>query len=96
MSFLLRNKFRLPLFLAGIAGALFAPAWVPLLCMGLLAFRYRAPEVLALGLIMDFLWLAPSTFGILSALPLFTLAGLVLVWGLEPLRSEFLLPEPKS
>ena len=56
--------------------------------MVLLAVRYRAPEVLALGLIMDLLWL-PDT--VLSTAPLFTLGALLLVWGLEPLRNEFLL-----
>jgi len=54
--------------------------------MGLLAFRYPAWEVLFIGLLTDFLWMP----GLFSQLPIFTLAALVLVWGLEPLRKEFL------
>jgi hypothetical protein len=56
--------------------------------MGLLAFRFRAWEVMVLGMFIDFLWLPGGTF--IAPLPLFTIAGLILVWGLEPLRSEFL------
>ena len=78
-------------FLAGAAvlGAIFFPPWVPLVCMGLLALRFRAWEVIILGMLVDFLWLPSVTF--FGTLPLFTIAGLILAWGLEPLRSEFLL-----
>lgn len=89
MSFLFRNKSRIALFLLGVLGAIFAPSWVPLLAMGLLAFRYRATEVFAIGIFMDFLWLPVG--GFFGPLPLFTIAALVLVWGLEPLRREFLI-----
>ena len=71
----------------GILSAIFAPPWVTIICMGLLAFRYPAWEVLLIGLFTDFLWMPQ---GFLHPLPIFTIAGLILVWGLEPLRKEFL------
>jgi hypothetical protein len=55
--------------------------------MAILAVRFRAWEVLAVGALVDLLWLPAG----LTPLPLFTLAALILVWGLEPLRNEFLL-----
>lgn len=78
------------LFLAGVGilGALAAPPWVPLICMLLLTFRYPAWEALFIGFLMDILWL-PSDF--FHAIPLFTIAALILVWGLEPLRKELLV-----
>ena len=78
---------RYALALAGFASALFAPPWLTLLLMGALAFRYPAWEVLFIGFFADMLWLPP---GFLHPLPVFTLAGIILVWGLEPLRKEFL------
>jgi len=73
--------------ICGVLSAIFAPPWVTIICMGLLAFRYPASEVLFIGLLVDFLWM-PA--GFLHPLPIFTIAGLILVWGLEPLRNEFL------
>ena len=81
--------FRPTFVIIGILGAIFAPPWVTIICMGLLAFRYPAWEVLFMGIFMDFLWM-PA--GYLHPLPIFTIAGLVLVWGLAPLRKEFLFP----
>jgi hypothetical protein len=80
------------MFRAGVAalGFFSAVALSPLLtglCMATLSLRYRSVEVLLLGLLVDFLWLPDG-----SAFPLFTLLGIALVWGLEPLRREFLLP----
>jgi len=72
----------------GIIGAFFAPPWVPLLIMLILAVRYPAWEALLIGLLVDLLWLPATAF---AALPIFTLAGLALVWGCEPLRREFLV-----
>ncbi len=73
----------------GVLSAIFAPSWVTIICMGASAFRYPAWEVLFIGLLTDFLWLPP---GFLHPLPIFTISALVLVWGLEPLRKEFLFP----
>ena len=88
MSYLSSNNLRAALFVIGVLGAIFTSPWVPLVVMGLLALRFRAPEVLAIGVFVDFMWLP---FGSITvAIPLFTLAAIVLVWGLEPLRSKFL------
>ena len=81
------HKIRPLLALVGIFAAVFAPPWLTILCMGLLAFRYPAWEVLFIGLLTDFLWMPPGFF---SPLPIFTITALILVWGLEPLRKEFL------
>lgn len=75
--------------ITGLLGAIFAPPWVTILCMGLLAFRYPSWEVLFIGLLTDFLWIPTGVF---HPLPIFTLSALILVWGLEPLRKEFLFP----
>lgn len=79
---------RIGLAAVGVFGAIFLPPWIPLGAMTLLAIRFRAWEVLGIGLLIDFLWL-PA--GLLFPLPLFTLAGIIIVWGLEPLRAEFLI-----
>ena len=73
--------------IAGFLAAIFASPWVTIICMGLLSFRYPAWEVLFIGMLTDFLWMPPGFF---HPLPIFTIAGLILVWGLEPLRKEFL------
>lgn len=72
---------------AGFFSVLFAPPWVTLIFMALLAFRFPAVEVLVIGLIMDFLWLPVGA----GEIPLFTIAALIFVWGLEPLRKELLI-----
>lgn len=75
----------------GFTGAILAPPWVPLLAMLALSVRFAAWEILALGLFVDLLWFTPSgTEGLSHALPLFTLAGVALLWGFGPLRREFL------
>lgn len=81
------SNFRLAIAVVGFLGALIAPAWVPMLCIVLLAVRFRAAEAIAIGFFMDMLWL-PSAFP--DALPLYTIASIIIVWGLEPLRLEFL------
>ena len=72
----------------GFLGAVFAPPWVALSCIVLLSLRYRAWEVIVLGLTVDFMWLpgGPST----HLFPIFTIVALIIVWGLEPLRLQFL------
>ena len=80
---------RCTLALTRFIAAVFASPWVVLIVMGLLALRWRAWEVLVIGLWMDFLWLPGAFF---SSLPLFTFAAIALVWGFEPLRREFLTP----
>ncbi len=72
----------------GTFGAFLAPWWVPLVCMGVLAMRYPAWEVLFIGLLMDLLWLPRLGFEI----PFFLIGGIVLLWICAPLRNQFLRP----
>ena len=82
------NSIRPALGLFGLFCAVIAAPWMTLLVMVILALRYSAWEVLFLGLLVDILWLPGLSLGVL---PLFTIAGAALVWGLEPLRREFLI-----
>jgi hypothetical protein len=79
---------RIGLFLVGLLGAVFLSPWIPALAILLLALRFRAWEAVVLGLCVDMLWLAPNSG--FHGLPLFTIAAITVVWGLEPLRSQFL------
>jgi len=83
-----KNKFRVAIALLGCASVLFAPPWLTFLCMVILALRYRAWEVILIGMCADFIYL-PA--GFVYPLPLFTLVALALVWALDPLRNEFLV-----
>lgn len=85
MSF--ATSLRIVLGVIGLWGALFAPPWVPIFCIVALALRWSAPECVLLGLLIDLLWL-PTMMP--DSLPLFTIASIVVVWGLDPLRHEFL------
>jgi hypothetical protein len=87
-SFLRASSIRTLLALCGGASVFFAPWWVPLVCMVLLALRYPAWEVPLIGLLVDLLWLPGG--GV--AVPFFTIAGIVMVWILAPLRDQFLTP----
>jgi len=80
---------RVVLGLLGVFAAFFAPPYVPLIIMGILALVYAAWEALLLGLLVDLLWLPSGS--LFDPLPVFTFAALILVWGLEPLRSEYLI-----
>lgn len=79
---------RIAIAAVGFLGAVFAPPWVTLACIILLSLRYRAWEVIMLGLVTDLFWLpgGPSA----HMFPLFTIIALIIVWGLEPLRLQFL------
>lgn len=88
MYLLNKSGIRVAIGVIGLFSAVFAPPWVALIAMTLLALRSPAWEVPMIGLAMDFLWL-PGSF--IFPLPVFTLAALVIVWGLEPLRSELLV-----
>ena len=81
-----RTSVRILIALLGTLGVLFAPWWVPLLCMIVLSLRYPAWEVPLIGLLMDLVWL-PAT-GL--ELPLFLIGGILIVWICAPLRSQFL------
>ncbi len=88
ISFPSETSIRATLATVGLLGAFFAPWWVPLACMIMLAIRYPAWEALVIGLIMDFLWLPEVGLHI----PKFLIAGIVLVWICAPLRNQFLRP----
>ncbi|OGG52615.1 hypothetical protein A2851_00365 [Candidatus Kaiserbacteria bacterium RIFCSPHIGHO2_01_FULL_53_29] len=88
MSYL-RTNVRAALGLAAFLCAFFAPWWIPLVFMTLLALRWRAWEVPLLGLAMDLLFL--PTIGLVYPIPFFMLFGLGIVWVFEPLRAQFLI-----
>lgn len=71
------------------ASALFAPPWMPMICAGALALRWRAWEVLPLGMLIDMLYLPAGQFFLGIPFPA-TLAALVLLWGFEPLRRQLM------
>ncbi|MBI2610492.1 hypothetical protein HYW60_00970 [Candidatus Kaiserbacteria bacterium] len=89
MSYRVSNNIRVLLSALGFVGAIALPPWVPLLVMAMLSLRFAAWEVIAIGFLVDMIWFSPAG-GIVASLPIFTLLGLMLAWGLEPLRSEFL------
>lgn len=82
---------RITIALIGIIAVLCAPPWVPLVCIVALSVRYRAWEAILIGAFMDFAWLPSGTA--IHSLPLFTMAAIVIVWGFEPLRAQFLAAE---
>jgi hypothetical protein len=79
------NSIRIFLSCLGLYAVLFGPSWLIVVPMLLLSMRFRAWEVIALGLLADFLWL-PGLH-----LPLFLIAGICIVWVFEPLRRELLV-----
>lgn len=92
MSFLSAGSFRFALGFFGLLSALFAPPWVPLLAMAVLALGFTAWEVPFIGLIIDFSWHVPTAAeSWIGMIPLFTVAGVLLMWSFEPLRREFLV-----
>lgn len=100
MLYQILNNARPILGALGILTAVVGPPFLPLMAMVLLAIRFAAWEIVAIGFLVDLLWRAPFSGGeyayggglegLIAGLPLFTIIGIVLAWGLEPLRSEFL------
>ncbi|QQG37520.1 MAG: hypothetical protein HYS26_02680 [Candidatus Kaiserbacteria bacterium] len=88
---LLNTKTRVVLATLAVLSAVFLSPWLTLILMGLLAFGFRAWEVLLIGLSVDLLWLPAGD--LLDPLPIGTLIALALVWGLEPLRSQYLMSQ---
>ena len=80
--------FRTIVFLIGAISAMLLSPWIAALCIVVLSVRYRAYEAVALGAFLDLLWLPHDS--LLFSLPLCTIVSLLLVWGFEPLRAEFL------
>ena len=89
MSNLVENSLRAGVFFLGLFGALSISPWVTIVCIALLALRFRAWEAIVLGVVVDLMWLPAGS--LLVHLPLYTLGSIAVVWVLEPLRSEFLL-----
>jgi hypothetical protein len=54
----------------------------------LLSLRYRAWEILFMGLLIDLAWLPSGSF--LYATPVATVVAAAIVWLLEPLREQLL------
>lgn len=80
--------FRIALAALGVGSVFIAPPWVPAVCALLLALRWRAWEVLAIGVLTDLVWLSGSFF---YGLPLATLFAVGLLSLLEPFRNELLV-----
>ena len=66
--------------------------WVPALCVLFLALRYRAWEAIVLGLLLDLTWqpFPAVAGGFFHLIPIFTISSVLVIWALEPLRSQFL------
>lgn len=73
--------------LVGIVGLLLGSVWIAVASMVVLAIRYRAWEIVAIGLFFDFAW---QPTGATFAVPVFTLLSIGLVWAFEPIRAQFL------
>ena len=86
------NNTRILLALALFASVIFAPPWLAAIFACALAARWRAWEVIAAGIFMDFLWM-PTSVSFLSfhSVPWITLIAIVLVSCLEPLRRQLLV-----
>ena len=88
------NNLRIIVAAIGFIGVVFLPPWVPLLCIVLLAVRFRAGDAILIGAFMDLTWLPSGMiFSSIHTLPLFTVAALLIVWGFEPLRAQFLVSQ---
>jgi hypothetical protein len=72
----------------GFFSVIFLSPLFALMAVVLLSLRYRAWEVLFIGLLMDLLWLPSGSF--LYAVPISTILAATIVWLLEPLREQLL------
>lgn len=84
------NSLRVLLAMEGFAAVLFAPWWAVLGCVFLLCLRFQAWEVMLIGIFMDLYW-SPMSLGVPETIPLATIACIVLLFGLEPLRRQLLV-----
>ena len=79
---------RIFLNVVGFTSIFFAPFWVPILAATFLSARWRAWEILIMGMFVDALWLPHSFYW---GFPVATIGAILLVWAFEPMRREFLL-----
>ena len=84
-----RHLLRITIAVIGFISVFVLPTWVPVVCIIVLALRYRAWEAILIGALIDMTWL-PS-LSLSHSLPLYTILGVIVVWGFEPLRQQFLL-----
>lgn len=86
------SNIRIVLAAALFASVVFAPPYIAAAFAFALAARWRAWEVVAAGIFMDFLWLPTSvTFLSFESFPFATLISIIAVVCLEPLRRQLLL-----
>lgn len=86
------SNLRLALAVALFASVIFVPPWVAGIFAVVLCARWRAYEVIAAGIFLDFLWMPASvSFLSLEAIPFMTLIALALVIVFEPLRRQLLI-----
>jgi hypothetical protein len=82
---------RIALAIVGLVSTIFFLPLVTFICAIVLSIRYRAWEVIIMGALLDLVW---SPYDVSwHTIPIYTLIALALVWGLEPLRAQFLLKE---
>jgi hypothetical protein len=86
MSF---SKIRLLLSALCALSVFLLPWWVPFMCAIALCLRYRAWEVVPIGIVFDLMWQSELSLS-LTGLPLGTLTALALLALFEPLRRELL------
>ncbi|HUO55981.1 MAG TPA: hypothetical protein VMU27_00895 [Candidatus Paceibacterota bacterium] len=82
---------RATLAIVGFIAAIATPFWLPLICIILLSVRYHAWEAILIGAFIDLSWMPHDAS--FASLPLFTIASMIIVWGFEPLRAQFLVVE---
>ena len=87
----MQHYLRTTIALFGIFSVFMLPPLVAVLCVIALAVRYRAWEALLIGVLIDLTWLPGGT--LVHTLPLFSMLVFIVVWGLEPLRAQFLMGE---
>lgn len=97
------NNIRILLALGMFASVIFAPPWFAGIFAVALSLRWRAWEVIAAGMVMDFLWMPVSVspapvlelaklgLGSFDAIPFATIISIIVVFCLEPLRRQLLL-----
>lgn len=86
------NNIRISLGIVLFAAVVFAPPWAVALVAIALAARWRAWEIIAAGMLMDFLWLPTSIpFLSLQAVPYATIFAIAIFMIFEPLRRQLLV-----
>jgi hypothetical protein len=85
------NYWRVLLSLAAVVGVLYAPWWVPAALVLALCVRFRAWEVILIGMFADLFWMPTFVGASFESLPLSTIYALVILFIFEPLRRQLLI-----